>query len=890
MDETRWKELEEIFSRAIDLPSDLTGERRRHAILELCNGDEGLFAEVNAMLDEDASMNPLLDGGLDQAARTVIDLGRLPSLVQKQIGPYRLLHLLGEGGMGVVYLAERTDIGGQVAIKLLRDAWLSPMRRQRFQIEQHTLAQLNHPSIARIYDANTLEDGTPWFVMEYAEGLPLNEYLTAHGASMRERLELMRRVCEAVEYAHSHAIIHRDLKPSNILVNDKGEVKLLDFGIAKQMNRELNEGPDVEKSRATVTGLRLMTLAYAAPEQLAGGVVGLYTDVYTLGILLYELVTGRLPHRRHAGDAEDAVDHWTAEKPSAVVRREKAELRRQLTKAEWADLDVLVFKTLEGAVSRRYSAANAFLRDLTALLEGRPLDARPAEWSYTLSKFVRRNRKGLLAAASTLVLVAATAIFYTVRLSRARDAAVREAARTQRIQQFTEELFDGGDKSAGPAADLKAVELLDRGRNQAAGLSADPEMQADLQETLGGIYQKLGKLDVAEPLLTSALAEKRQIHGSNDLQVAHSLIALSLLRKDQGKLVDAENLVREGLAITRQSPHATSSDVAAALVALGSILEVRAKYDESRQVLEEALKSQPPTPAGDAEHAGTLLELANVTFYQGRYDDSATFNRQALDIDRRLYGEQHPAVAEELNNFGAIEANRGNLASSESYYRQSLAIVERWYGPNHPETAANLTALAQTLTLEEHYSEAQALLERALAIQEQGGGPVRATVATTLNQMGIVAFDAKQWDAARGYFNQAIDTWRQIYGDQHPYIANAISNLGSICLMQKDYPCAEKYYREAVRRFDTASPGTVNDAIAHVKLGRTLLNEQKFSEAETNSLGGYSYLTQHVSQTNGYLGNARKDLAAIYDGLHQPEKAARFRAELAHAAANAPTK
>ncbi len=432
----------------------------------------------------------------------MIDLGRLPSLVQKQIGPYRLLRLLGEGGMGVVYLAERTDIGGQVAIKLLRDAWLSPMRRQRFQIEQHTLAQLNHPSIARIYDANTLEDGTPWFVMEYAEGLPLNEYLHTHTASIRERLELLRRVCEAVEYAHSHAIIHRDLKPSNILVNDNGEVKLLDFGSAKQMTSEPNEEPGDKKSQATVTGLRLMTLAYAAPEQLTGGVVGLYTDVYALGVLLYELVTGRLPHRRHTGDPEDAVDRWASEKPTAQVRREKPESRRQLSKAEWADLDVLVFKALEVDVSRRYGTANAFLRDLTALLEGQPLDARPAEWTYTLSKFVRRNRKGLLAAAFTVLLVAATAIFYTVRLRLARDAAVREAARTQRIQRFTEELFDGGDKSAGPAADLKAVELLDRGRNQAAGLSADPEMQADMQETLGGIYQKLGKLDVAEPLLT----------------------------------------------------------------------------------------------------------------------------------------------------------------------------------------------------------------------------------------------------------------------------------------------------------------------------------------------------------------------------------------------------
>jgi serine/threonine protein kinase/tetratricopeptide (TPR) repeat protein len=874
MNKERWATVQEIFSRAIELPAELDEDQRRRALLELCAGDDEVFAEVTEMLDEDARDNPLLDGGLNQAARTVLDLGPLPSLVQKQIGPYRLLRLLGEGGMGVVYLAERTDIGGQVAIKLLRDAWLSPMRRQRFQIEQLTLAQLNHPSIARIYDANTLEDGTPWFVMEYAEGLPLAEHRKTHPGTLREFLELFRRICEAVQYAHNHAIIHRDLKPSNILVSESGEVKLLDFGIAKQLNQEESQ------NLATITGLRLMTLAYAAPEQLAGGTVGLYTDVYALGVLLYELVTGRLPRRAHAGDAENAVDHWPNEKPSAVVRREKPEIRRQLSKAEWADLDVLALKALEPDVVRRYGTAGALARDLSALLEGHPLDARPPEWSYTLSKFVHRNRRGLMAAAAVALLIAATIVFYTVRLARARDAAVREAARTLRIQQFTESLFDGGDKSAGPAVDLRAVELLDRGRNEAAGLSADPAMQADMQETLGGIYQKLGKLDVAEPLLSSALSENRQILGPNDPKVARSLVALGLLRKDQGKFDDAESLARQGLAISRRASSATSADVAASLVALGSILEVRGKYDEAKQDFEEALRTQPQ-PAGDSvARAENLLELANITFYQGHYDESAQFNRRALDIDRRLFGEQHPAVAEELNNLGAIEADRGNYAESESFYRQSLAIVEKWYGPDHPETAANLTALAQTLTLERRFTEAQALLERALSIQKQGSGPIRATVATTLNQLGIVAFNAKNYDAARIYFNQAIETWKQIYGDQHPYIANAISNLGSICQQQKDYPCAEKMYREAVRRFDSTSAESVNDAIAHVKLGRTLLSEAKFSDAETHSLAGYNYLVKHVSPTNSYLANARKDLAAIYDGLHQPQQAARFRAEL----------
>ena len=217
-----------------------------------------VLSRVIEMLEEDRRANPLLDSSLDETARAVLDFGPLPSLVQREIGPYRLLRFLGEGGMGLVYLAERTDIGGQVAIKLLCDAWLSPMRRQRFRIEQLTLAQLNHPGIARIYDSNTLEDGTPWFVMEYAGGLPLTDYWNQYGADLRGCLRLMRRVCEAVQYAHGHAIIHRDLKPSNILVSETGDVKLLDFGIAKQLTSEESD------EHRTVTGLRMMTLAYAA--------------------------------------------------------------------------------------------------------------------------------------------------------------------------------------------------------------------------------------------------------------------------------------------------------------------------------------------------------------------------------------------------------------------------------------------------------------------------------------------------------------------------------------------------------------------------------------------------------------------------------------------------
>src|SRR5579859_1206774 len=879
MDEQRWQKVQEIFSQAIDLPP----EAQQECVEELGCGDASLCDEVLELLAEDRRANPLLDAGLDEAARAVIDFGPLPSMVETQIGPYRLLRLLGEGGMGVVYLAERTDMGGQVAIKLLRDAWLSPMRRQRFRIEQSTLAQLNHPSIARIYDANTLEDGTPLFVMEYADGLPLTEYWRAHAAqfqsnSVRECLRLFRRVCEAVQYAHSHAIIHRDLKPSNIFVTEAGEVKLLDFGIAKQLNSE--DSPEADASR-TVTGLRMMTLAYAAPEQIAGSAVGVYTDVYALGVVLYELLTGRWPRGNSILEIEAAhssADGRTIEKPSAVIRRELPEKRAQLSKSEWTDLDVLVVKALEMEPVQRYGTADALIRDLDALLEGRPLEGRGQRLSYTVSKFVRRNQRALLSIAAMLLVVAAMIVFYTQRLERARNAALQEAARTLRIQQFTESLFDGGDKSAGPAMDLKALDLLERGRKEAASLSSDPEMQGAMQETLGGIYQKLGKLDLAEPLLVSALEQARK-HGDSR-KIAADLVALGMLRKDQGKLDDAENLVRQGMQMNQSASSEPNADTAQSMVALGMVLDVRGKYDQARQVLDAALKQQPQRADATAQTADNLTELANAHFYQGHYETSESLNKQALAIDRQLFGEEHPSVAGELNNLGAIEENRGNYPAAEAYYRQALAITEAWYGTDHPETAANLTALAQELSYEKRDADAQVLLERALAIQKRVNGPVNATVATTLNQLGVLAYNRKDFDVARNYFTQSMETSRQLYGDQHSSVAVAYSNLGSVCLDEKDYPCAQTMYREAVRRFDAISAASVNASVAHLKLGRALLRAGRFKEAEPETLGAYRYLVKQMAPTNGFLMASRKDLALIYDGLSEPDQAARFRAEL----------
>lgn len=402
MDPARWERVQAVFHRA----AELDASARAPFLEESCGDDSALAADVQRMLDQDGNAS-LLDRDVTEIAGDLLG-GALSSSFHES-SPYRIRRMLGEGGMGVVYLAERKDLGNLVAIKILRDGWLSPERRSRFAAEQRTLAQLNHPSIARLYDASTLPDGTPWFVMEYVDGIPLTRYCKTR--PLEERLKLFRMVCEGVEYAHQHGVIHRDLKPSNILVKQDGSVRLLDFGIAKPID---NFG---DPKHGTLTGLRLMTPAYASPEQIRGEKVGIQTDVYSLGVILYELLAGRLPvdlSNRTPAEMEKIVAEQERERPSAAVRRMTppgvSGARVTLAqKSDWADLDVLCMTAMHPDVQRRYRSAGAIVRDIDHYTKREPLEARPDSLVYRAGKFVRRHRPAVVAGALACVAVTALA-------------------------------------------------------------------------------------------------------------------------------------------------------------------------------------------------------------------------------------------------------------------------------------------------------------------------------------------------------------------------------------------------------------------------------------------------------------------------------------------------
>ena len=870
MDNARWDRLQSMFQDAADRPA-----LERRPFLQAAAGDDPtLVDEVLEMLEEDARPAVLLDADVAQIADRMLAQAGSADLPNQDFAPYKLRELLGEGGMGVVYLAERDDLGNLAAIKILRDAWMSPARRDRFALEQRTLAQLNHPSIAHLYDAKTLADGTPWFAMEYVDGLPLTAYCTAHKCSIGERLRLFRAVCDAVDYAHQHAILHRDLKPSNILVKADGSLRLLDFGIAKQLEPE--DGSLYE----TRTALRLMTPAYAAPEQIRGQNASIQSDVYSLGVILYELLAGGAPFDP-AGKSTSEFERLILEsEPAKPSLTGQSALRA--SKAESADLDVLCATAMHKEPSRRYRSVEALVRDLDHFLRSEPLESRRDTLAYRAAKFARRNARAVTASAAVLLAVASLVVFFVIRLTEARNAAVRQAERTKRIQSFMFNLFNGGDKDAGPAEDLRVVALIDRGVQEAQSLKAEPAVQAELYQTLGVVYQNLGKFDQADHLLQTALDQRLNLlrHKAPDvtgIDVAESQIALGLLRSDQAKLDEALQLVSGGYDTVRGALRPGDPERLKATTAFGKVLEVRGEYPKGIATMEAAVNAREVAASDSPELADALSELASHHFYAGHYDVCDTLFHRVLDLHRRFYGDGHPKVAEDLINVGATQMERGHYQDSENYDRQALAIDEKFYGPDHPETASALTQLGRSLYYGKHYDEASTLLRRALAIQERVYGPVHPAVASALNELGNIATSSGRLSEGEAYFQRMVDIYREVYHDHHYLIGTAESNLATVYVGEKQYPRAESLYRDAIRRFGETLPANhTSIGVARIKLGRVLLLQNRFAEAEPETLAGYRILNPQMKPSTSWLVNARKDLRAIYTALGHPERAGEF--------------
>ena len=832
MDALRWKQVQTLFDDAVLLPV----HERPDFLQRACDGDEDLRQTLEQLIANDGESSSFSEQFASAAGTLLAELEDTAELLPEDLGLYRFVRRIGQGGMGVVYQAQHRETNQTVAIKVLRTGDFSPAGRHRFAIEQRALARLNHPLIASLYSSETFRDGTPCFVMEYVEGKPLTLYCREHGYTLRQRLALFRQVCEAVRHAHDQGVIHRDLKPSNILVKSDGTIRLLDFGVAKQLD-ERGDPVDITGTLRTP-----MTIAYAAPEQMTGDPIAPHTDVYALGIILYELLTDRPPLELNGltpGEMEEAVRFHNPEPPSRLLRHSGgttgSDRKERLGATDWNDLDLLCQTAIHKDARRRYQSIEALMRDLDHWMLNEPLEAHRESSTYRLTKFLRRNWRLVSASAALVIALATAGIWFTIRLARARDEALSQQARTQRVERFVLTLFDGGDPAAGPSKGATALTMLDRGAKEAETFKGDPAFESELYVVLGGLYQKLGRFDKANGLLESALANARAAPGSGNDTEAEALLALGLLRADQSRLADAERLVRQGIALEQKDSHTSKQALARAEAQLGEVLSRRREPAAALPYLNDALSLQMQASGTDSDRAATLESLAGIYQQEGNYAQAISLSQRALAMDRRTYGELHPRVADDYATLASVHLLQLDYQDAEGEYRHALQVDRSWYGDENPETIQALLTLGQTLLSEHKYQEARQVLTEGMTLARHVLGEKSQLVLFALNALGTLEQQAGNFPAAEGYFKQMVDDARSIYGDDVDVVGIAMANLGTLYEKEGKHQEASDLFVKALQLLHRLlPPNHPTFGNLEFNLGKALFGEQQYAEARTH--------------------------------------------------------
>jgi len=760
MDSNRWSQIQNLFHDAADLPK---AEQRRF-LESACGSDDVLLADVLALLEEDARSSSLLERDVAHVAHEILNAEAPQPASLREFGNYKIRHVLGEGGMGVVYLAERADLGSLVAIKLLRDAWLSPARRERFAIEQRTLAQLNHPSIARLYDAGILADGTPWFVMEFVDGLPLTEYCRQRDCSIDQRLRLFHAVCEAVLYAHQHAVIHRDLKPSNILVKNDGSVRLLDFGIAKQME---TSGAEAEQTR---TVLRLLTPAYAAPEQIHGGRVGIQTDVYSLGVILYEMLTEKLPFdisERAPAEAESLIHQSGPEKPSALINRHAS-----LSGSALAELDVICLAAIHKDPQRRYRSVEALIRDVDHFLVGEPLEARPDTFGYRLGKFITRNRRPVIAASLGFAAVVALVVFFVLRLKTERDNATRQTQIAASINQFLSDDLLGRSNplQSGKASESLVDAVVQASPNIDRQFQNEPQVAARLHQTIARSLDSRTDYPVARREYDRAAALFNQIDGS----LSQDAIVVQLQRAgmeartyESGSLPLAKKILTDQEALLAKIPQ-PRADLAVWLAsARGMIALIGNDAKSAVENFQAAIDAAQKLPSFDPRARLDLKQ--RLVFSYIRLGDPA----KAEQLARELISEYSNVAGPDSPNVLRVRLNLTQALMNQSKFAEAVQEANRIY-PDFVRMLGEDHELSMQLLATRAQSEGSLgdwdgtirddLTIYRLAVQKQG--PLSFFPIATLSDASLAQCRAGRLVEGESNARKAVEFSRKAFGDR----------------------------------------------------------------------------------------------------------------------------
>ncbi len=843
MQAERWKRVEALLDAALDLE----GNERAAYLNNACSGDPELRAEVERLLESCDRAEHLLAKPAPEMCpalfATPLPAGPAPA---DRIGPYRIVGEAGRGGMGVVYLADRADeqFEQRVALKLIRRGFDEPHLVRRFFEERQILASLNHPHIARLADGGLTSDGLPWFAMEYVEGTPIDDYADARRLSIEQRLRLFLDVCDAVQYAHRNLVVHRDLKPSNILVTAEGTVKLLDFGIAKLLAH--GEGD----TTLTQTGERVLTPDYASPEQVRGEPITVASDVYSLGVVLYELLTGTRPyHAASPFEVERVIIETEPERLSAVLDRDGARgaaarsttperLRRRLR----GDLDTIALTALRKEPSRRYASVEQLAGDVQRHLDGLPVTARRDTWAYRAGKFVRRHPLPVAASAALLVVLTGFSIFTALQSARIQaetERTAQERDRAEQVSKFLENLLTAPNPFEGEGAAITVREVLDSAvpRLQRE-LTGQPRVRADLLSIVGNSYMGLGLADQARAALDSALALHRRA-GGEDFAVAKDQLSLATLSVEAGDIAAAESLIRASLATSQRIFGDRHPNLTDALVRLGWALTY-SDPQAADSFLRWAVALQRNQPRDSLKTlAGALYALGHLRLRNGDPASAESIQREALTAAREGFGEEHPNVALTYVELGEVFLDREDSTASQ-YFRRAMDILQRRLGEEHGHVTALKVKLARAMA-KWNVAPAESLYRAALFTLRKGEPTASDSV----------------------------------------FMAECLRGIGEIRLKQGRAAEAEGFLRQALDIIDKGLPVSRAQFSYGIELlGQSLLSQRKYAEAEPVFLELLAARTAAYGERHEWTQAAVRRLVELYEAWGKPSRAQEYRAKL----------
>jgi len=848
----RWREVRQLF----DTASELEGKQREEFLARACANNESLLADVEFLLRSHEAAGSFIEEPLVQLLATG-GQSDADTVEVRQIGPWAVEKILGQGGMGTVYLASRADdeYRQRAAIKVLRLGLDSEDLIRRFRGERQILADLNHPNIARLLEGGTLEDERPYLVMEYVEGQPFDSYCDSQKLPIARRLELFVKMCSAVQFAHQRLIVHRDLKPGNILVTEAGEPKLLDFGIAKLLSPESSP----QTQLMTEPDRRPMTLAYASPEQVTGASITTASDVYSLGVVLYELLTGRRPYPSGQRDLTKVICEHQPRRPSTVVgggagllpagseettatpaliAEHRSSDQRKLARTLGGDLDNIVLKALRKEPQRRYVSAEAMAQDVVRYLTHRPVFARPDTLAYRGRKFVRRNRLGVAAAAIALVALMG---FLLVVVAQ-RNLFLGQKLRAEEVTQVMIDLFEVSDPDVARGRQVTAREVMDRGATEIrARLRSEPDLLAGLLEAIGRVYTKLGVYESAGPLLEDALELRREVYGSASPKIAPGLVRQGELMEKIGNFELAEERFREALSLLGKGRDRLTPEFEQGLSGLAATLLHLGQFEAAEALNLEALElSRRLFGDDDDRTALNLKDLGTVYHHRGRYPEARAAYSESLAIYRNRYGDEHPEVAGVLGSLALVRRREGEYDQAEELLYKTIEIQRRQYDGAHPGVATAQINLAAFLRDLGRFEEAEQLCLEALAYRRELYPPDHPKLAGAINLLGLIRRGVGDRVAAEAHFREALEIWtkrgdefpevsvgyanlalvlsakgetaeaeklwlealriaRIVYGDEHPTIAAHLSNLGRLARLRGDFETAQRYYLESLK-------------------------------------------------------------------------------------------